>query len=168
MKTMWKLLKSSIMVHRNKKIWNKITLLTCIFLIFPFDIAHSKNVIDEKKALNILRHSYFGNAITKLTRLFPVYHDKSQYLFHYVSTGWQADHTNEGLVVFIDNKYHHDYYMNQTCTFNVVGKHLICHFPDFPGEVETNLLSDVFAGKKIVIGGSEEALPRRGSKKLYR
>jgi hypothetical protein len=71
------------------------------------------------------------------------------------------------LVVFINNHYHHDYYLNQNCVFKVVGKHLICHFTDFPGEVETNLLSDVFDGKKIVIGGSDPDRPWRGSKKLY-
>ena len=156
------------MARRNKHLYNIITILTCIFLTLPLNIAQAKNAINEKTALKILHHSSFESAITKLTRLFLVYHYRSKYLFYYVSTGWQADHTNEGLVVFINNHYHHDYYINQTCAFKVVGNYLICHFTDFPGEIETNLLNDVFAGKKIVIGGSEEALPWRGSKKLYR
>jgi hypothetical protein len=144
-----------------------VIIITSVTFFLQVNVSQAKNVIDEKAAIIILKHSDFGNSITKLTRLFPVYYYKSEYLFYYVSTGWQADHTNEGLVVFINNQYHHDYYILQTCNFKVVGKHLICHFTDFPGEVETNLLSDVFAGKKIVIGGSEER-PWRGSRTLYR
>lgn len=167
MKTIWRQSKNCTTTLRLINIKNLVRIITSITFFFYMDVSQAKNVIDEKTAIIILKHSDFGNSITRLTRLFPVYHYKSEYLFHYVSNGWQADHTNEGLVVFINNQYHHDYYILQTCNFKVVGKRLICHFTDFPGEVETNLLSDVFTGKKIVIGGSEER-PWRGSRTLYR
>ena len=166
-KIIWRQSENYIMAHRRNDLLNITIILFFIIWIISYDIAQANELIKEKSALAILKNSKFGNSITKLTRFFPLYHFKSRYLFYYVSNGWQADHTNEGLVVFINNRYHHDYYINQTCNFKVVDKHLICHFRYFPGEVETNLLSDVFAGKKIVIGGSEER-PWCGSKQVYR
>ncbi len=167
MKTMLKPLKNYIMVHSHRHFYNAVTLLACIVSTSAVCLAQTRSAINEKAALKILRGSDFGNSITKFTRLFPVYRHNSEYLFYYVSNGWKVDHGNEGLVIFKNNRYNHDYYINHTCIFKVNKHYLICQFRDFPSEIEKNRLADVFAGKKLLIGGSE-VRPYRGSKTLYR
>lgn len=129
--------------------------------------ARSEEVFRPYDAILAMVEGHFGSAITTGTRLKTIFVKKPFYLFYYTNENSESKHVNEHLLVFKNRKYYHDYYLLQTCNFKVVGKHLICHFTDFPGEVETNLLSDVFTGKKIVIGGSEER-PWRGSRTLYR
>jgi hypothetical protein len=166
-KTILKRLKFYIEVD-NFQSHRKFIFFFFLAIIYPVHVeSKSYYYIDETKAIITLKNSQFPNSITKKTRLFEIYKIKSNYLFHYVSNGWQEDHPNEGLIVFIKNRFSHYYYLNHTCNFKISKKHLICHFVDFPGESETNLLSDVIAGKKIVIGGSDER-PWRGSRQLYR
>ena len=167
MKTILQPLKNCIKVDNESYALRKFSAILLCLCAIIITTANSNPSLKSTAELNILKRSNFGNAINRGTILKFIYRHKSDYLFYYISNGPGHDHINEGLVVFINNRYHHDYYINQTCNFKVFKQKLVCHFPDFPGEIETNLLSDVFAGKKLLIGGSEER-PWRGSKTLYK
>lgn len=146
----------------------RVALATMGLCLFFQNFAFGKDEnITPATALREMQKSHFASSITKGTKLRTIFKKDNNYLFYYTNIDPESGHGSERLVVFLNDKYSHDYYLNQSCGFIIIKSNLICHFTDFPGLTERNRLSDVFAGKRLLIGGSE-VRPWRGSKELYR
>ncbi len=135
-----------------------------ILLMTPVS-ARSEPFFKNEKLLGMLKNSSFANALTTGTTLSIIYQQNKQALVYYINVGPETGHQNEGLIIFINGKYHHNYYINWSLTCKVRKSELICQLDDLPKIIERVKLRDIFAGKRMVIGGSFER-PWCGSHKM--
>jgi hypothetical protein len=161
-------------IYYTKKIENfcktVLTIIVCLSLnIFAITPTAAKNIpiLDEQQISKLLKFSDFGNAITTGTKLKILYQMNKKIIAYYINIGPETGHQNDGIIIFSEHKYQHNYYMNFSSNCKVSYRDLICRSNDFPKIVERVSLVDLFAGKELLIGGSIER-PWHGSRQIYR
>ncbi|WP_421837785.1 hypothetical protein [Novosphingobium sp.] len=123
--------------------------------------------MDEKYLYKELKNSQFSNALTSGTTLKILYIRNNNAIAYYVNIGPETGHQNDGIIVFINRKYHHNYYVNWPCDCKIKHEELLCQNNDFPDIIEHISLADLFSGKELLIGGGVER-PWRGSHQIYK
>jgi hypothetical protein len=137
-----------------------------IFGITPIS-AKGTGIFTEKQLFSLLKTSSFDNALTTGTELKIIYQRNKKIIVYYTNVGPQTGHQNDGIIIFSEGKYHHNYYINWSCHCEVKGHDLICQSYDFPNIAERVSLFDVFAARELLIGGGIER-PWHGSHQIYR
>ena len=156
-------------LNHEKLIKKIFPILVCVILFlininaFASDI-HRNHI---RIFLKDLAHSQFSKVVTTGTTLAERYHVENVAIVQYDNIDPVSQHGMHGVVVFINNRYHHDYDLGGCDDFVIKRGYFTCKIWGIPGEFSLVSLRDIIAGRKVLIGGDLQR-PWRNGKKMVR
>ena len=136
-----------------------------IFIFFTNSSFDSESKKNDERYLSILKTSDFDSAITSGTSLKIIFVEKKHILIYYQNIGPQSGHLSNRLIIFVNNKYQHDYDAGTCYRFKIKYNYLKCQSDYRPPDLYSVSLDDIFAGKRIFLGG-ELVQPWHGARQI--
>lgn len=117
---------------------------------------------DGKYFFNILQNSQFDSALTTGTTLTLLYHNAKYEIVYYENIGPESGHRNDGIILFRNGMYIHNYISGGTDKCRLNGADIItCDYRGYGDIFENIKISSIINGRIILLGGSLECPYRR-------